>query len=168
LLTDQEPMMSHGALASAANTLGALVSALASLADRDSSLTIWMFQAHWYVGVDTGASIDDGIDLEGPDLAELLHLTLEEVLTLPRAEGGAGASGTTDPEDFTAVLALLEACRDRLTDYPLDLAYIPHSQVAPDAPWEVNFTFKEEQEIWMEATALEALTGPARVIGVIG
>jgi hypothetical protein len=59
--------------------------------------------------------------------------------------------------DFRLLLALLDGQKRNIREFPLDLAYIPRSQVSPSHPWELRADFGRGDVIHSGETALAAM-----------
>lgn len=142
--------MSDSLPTDAAQVLRDLVSMVKSLAYQDSSLTLWMFAEHWELGIEAGDTADEMIEWEGADLAELLELALADLRALPRAAPILAEEESRDGDELDPFLVLLEECRRRVSAYPLDIAYVPHSRVERAAHG------KSRSRLRMKLTSLRA------------
>ena len=135
----------------AALALERLVDSVRDLAYDFASLTILMFDDDWKVGVDSGDEVDDVLEWHGKDLSQLLLVASTSLAELPRR-----AVVHEPKEDYLEALRLLADCRERIVKYPMDLAYIPRSQVTTDK-WEVNVNLGAGDRLDSGRTAVEAL-----------
>ncbi|QTE30871.1 hypothetical protein [Pengzhenrongella sicca] len=131
---------------------------IARLEYRNASLSVEMFERHWELGIDAGDTVEDLLKWSGTDLEVLLEDAATYLAIRPVAAMDSGVvSGSID--DLPEFLKVLSSLRASPFELPVDVAYVPHSQVSPEAPWEVVLSTDGEMVVSGGLTALEALAG---------
>lgn len=148
-----------GTMRGAAEELNKLTALIAGLDRRGASLTVWMFEDHWEVSVETAdpdVEQDDDYGWEGPDLGELLALASAQVGSIGHGPVTNG-KGVPSPVECLGALQQLIGSRGLQYDFPFDLAYVPNSPVVPSEPWEVNITLSGGSEMFSGESLLVVL-----------
>lgn len=158
-------MTEYGFLRTDVHALAELLAAVEGFDYSPRSLSLIFGRAHIEVGLDCGDDVDDVYVWRGANLATLATHAISEL----KRRSQTRAPTREHQAEASEILSLLNRMLPILDTFPLDLAYVPESDIEPDRPWELGLPQQHELVLTPGVTAvevltqgLEALTGPAR------